>query len=309
MRARKIFYTLLTIVLILGALEFFLYKFFADLIHVPKKDQAFDPQGLLFTSNDIHFKSDDGADLYGWLIHGKAGYPGLIIAHDFRSNRSEVLGKLEGLITSLNKEGYFIFLFDFRGHGNSSSKSSLGVRESADLEAALKAILKYGQVERRVGVLGIGMGAVAACKAGKVADEVKLIILDSIYESIPAKSSETIFTGWKFIEPARPVIIQATDWNMRLLLGVPTTELKLEEELPLLYPRAVVFVEKKPLRPEAKALYDAAREPKELIQLEETAAGDLLGDPRKAYEMQITQKIRKYLPPFVKEQTMELPKN
>ncbi len=308
MRARKIFYTILTIILILGVIEFFLFGFFSDLIRVSKKEAAFDPQGLLFTSNEIHFKSDDGVDLYGWLIHGKAGYPALIIAHDFGSNRSEVLGKLEGLITSLNKQGYFIFLFDFRGHGGSNSTSSLGIREAADLEAALKAILKYGQVERRVGILGIGMGAIAACKASKVADEVKLVILDSIYENIPAKTSETIFTGWKFIEPARPVILQVTEWNLRWILKVSTTQLSLEKGLPLLYPRAVVFVEKKPLRADVKELYEAAREPKELLQLDETAGGDLIGEARVVYEVQIAQKIRKYLPPVVKEQVMELSK-
>jgi pimeloyl-ACP methyl ester carboxylesterase len=296
------------IVIIVGAVEFLLFNFFSDLIHVSRKDQAFDPQGLLFASNEIHFKSDDGADLYGWLIHGRAGYPAVIIAHDFQSNRSEVLGKLEGLITSLNKQGYFIFLFDFRGHGSSNSTSSLGIHESADLEAALKSVLKYGQVERRVGILGIGMGAIAACKAGRVADEVKLVILDSIYENIPAKTSEAIFAGWKFIEPARPAILQITEWNLRWILKVSTTQLNLERGLPLLYPRAVVFVEKKPLRPDVKSLYDASREPKELLQLDETAAGDLIGDARKIYEVQIAQKIRKYLPPVVKEQVLELSK-
>jgi pimeloyl-ACP methyl ester carboxylesterase len=309
MNARKFFYTLLIIILILCGIEFLLYKFFTDFVQVPKKNEAFDPQALLFTSNEIHFKSGDGTDLYGWLIHGKAGYPALIIAHDFGSNRSEALGKLEGLVTALNKQGYFIFLFDFRGHGTSNSTTSLGIRESSDLEASLKAILKYGQVERRVGVLGIGMGAIAACKAGRVADEVKLVILDSLYGSIPAKASETIFSGWSFVKPARPVILQVTDWNMMWILGVRSTQLHLEEELPLLYPRTVVFVEKKPLRPEVKALYESAREPKELLQLDETAAGDLIGDARKAYENQIAEKVRKYLPPIVKEQTIDLSKH
>jgi pimeloyl-ACP methyl ester carboxylesterase len=309
MMARKFFYTVLIIILILGGIEFFFYKFFTDFVRVPKKAEAFDPQALLFTSNEIHFKSDDGTDLYGWLIHGKAGYPALIIAHDFGSNRSEALGKLEGLVTTLNKQGYFIFLFDFRGHGTSNSVTSLGMRESADLEASLKAILKYGQVERRVGVLGIGMGAIAACKAGRVADEVKLVILDSLYENIPAKASETIFSGWSFVRPARPVILQVTDWNMRWILGVPSTQLHLEKELPLLYPRAVVFVEKKPLRPEVKALYESAREPKELLQLDETAAGDLIGDDRKEYEDLVAENVRKYLPPIVKEQIMDLSKH
>lgn len=308
MRARKIFYTVLTIVIILCGVEFFLFKFFTNLIHVSKRAQAFDPQGLLFTSNEIHFKSDDGVDLYGWLIHGKPGYPALIIAHDFQSNRSEALGKLEGLITTLNKQGYFIFLFDFRGHGTSTATSSLGIRESADLEAALKAILKYAQVERRVGILGIGMGAIAACKASRVADEVKLVILDSIYENIPAKTSEEIFTGWRFIEPARPAILQVTELNLRWILKVPSTQLSLEKVIPLLYPRTVVFVEKRPLRPEVKSLYEVAREPKELLQLDETAMGDLIGDPRKVYEVQIAQKIRKYLPPVLKGQVLEISK-
>jgi pimeloyl-ACP methyl ester carboxylesterase len=308
MRARKLLYTLLIILAIAGVAEYFLYKFLNDYTRIQKKDQAFNPQGLLFTSNEIHFKSEDGVDLYGWLIHGKAGFPALIIAHDYNSNRSEALGKLEGLVTNLNKQGYFIFLFDFRGHGNSGPKTTLGIRESADVEAALKAILKYGQVQRRVGVLGIGMGAIAACKAGRVADEVKLVILDSIYNNIPAKTSESIFAGWNFIEPARPVILTMTDWNLRSMLHVPSTDLGLEKALPELYPRAVVFVDKKPLNKEVKKLYDSAREPKEVILLNETASGDLIGDSRKEYEVQLSQQIRKYLPPVVTEQVIDLAK-
>lgn len=308
MRARKIFYTLIVILLILGTVEYFFYKSLTDFVQVTKKDPAFDPQGLLFTSNEIHFKSADGVDLYGWLIHGKAGSPAVVIAHDFRSGRSEVLGKLEGLVTHLNKQGYFVFLFDFRGHGSSGSTSALGAREAADLEAALTAILKYGQIQRRIGVLGIGMGAVAACRAGKVADEVKLVILDSIYESIPSKTTESLVSDWKFIEPVRPIVRTATEWNLRWMLKVPTTKLNLEEALPLLYPRPVVFVEKKPLRPETKRLYEAAREPKELLLLNETAGGDLIGDARKEYEVQLAQTIRKYLPPAVSGKVIELKK-
>ena len=103
--------------------------------------------------------------------------PCLIIAHEYGSNRSDVLGKLETLISSLNKQGYWIFLFDFRGHGQSSTPSALGYKEQEDLRAALTEVLKYKQIEPRVGVLGIGMGAIAAIQTCGDVDSVKFVIL------------------------------------------------------------------------------------------------------------------------------------
>lgn len=301
-------FVLLGVSALAGLFEVFLYRGVDSYSHPPRKAAAVNPVSLLLNVNEVPFKTQDGVELHGWLIPGKPGYPALIIAHDYGSDRSATLGKLEGLVSDLNKQGYFIFLFDFRGHGESASRSSLGYRESADVEAALREVLKYRQVGRRIGVMGIGMGAVAACMASAGIDETKLVILDSIEDDIPAKFTDQFLHDWPFSHFLGPLLLKAITWNLKTSLSIGDTDLHLAQVLPKLYPRAVLFVDTTPPAESAKTLYEAAKEPKELLQLGETAADDLMGDSRQRYKDELEAKIRKYLPAETDQQTLEIGK-
>jgi len=304
-RLYKFLLILSPFLLILGGLEFAIYRTVYNFRHPPRPNSGIDPKTLLLSSNDITFTSE-GASLHGWLIIGKPGYPALIVAHNYGSNRSDALGKLEGLITTLNKRGYSIFLFDFRGHGESSGITSLGYKESKDLEAAMKTVLKYRNIGRRIGILGIGMGAMAATEASVAADEVKFVILDSIYGDILSRCTDQVLQQWPMFSFARPFLLRAIDWNMKRIFDVPDSKPELLKQMPKLYPRAVLFVEKDPLNDYSKKLYDATTEPKELIQLKETAEGELIGDRRTNYNDQVEEQIEKYFPAESNEQTMTL---
>lgn len=290
---------------ILAGLEYLLYRQVTAFTNVAKKPEASEPRDLLLSANDITFQSDDGGDLYGWLIQGKPGYPAVLIAHDYGSNRSLTLVKLEGLITALNKQGYFIFLFDFRGHGKSNSSSALGYLEANDMSAALKAVLRYKQIGRRAAVLGVGMGAIAAAQAFHKVDEVKVLLLDSLYADIPARHTDSIIKEWPFLTVSRYVLKPAVGLNFRVLLKTQS-KLALHQQMADLYPKTVIFIEKEPLRKQAKDLYDVTREPKELLLLHQTATGELLGEDRQAYVSEVSGRVRKYLPPFNNEKQIEL---
>jgi pimeloyl-ACP methyl ester carboxylesterase len=311
-KGRAVFKTILTIliviVVVVGALEFLLYKQLSQYTKVPPPAKELSPGTYLLRVNEIPFTTADGADLHGWLIQGKPSCPVLIIAHEYGSSRSEVLGKLETLISSLNKQGYWVFLFNFRGHGQSSTPSALGYKEQEDLRAALKEVLKYKQIEPRIGVLGIGMGAIAAIQTCGEVDSVKFVILDSVYDDIPTQLSEKITAEYPFVQFAEPALLYAVSLNMRPVTGVTSNRMNLEEMMPKLYPKPVLFVEATPLSPGARRLYDATKEPKELIQLGETASGELLGDVRERYKNEVEAKILQYFPPSLTQQTIEIMK-
>ncbi len=305
---KKFGYFLLAFLVILGGIEYFLYTNVSKSIRVKNKEEKTDPKTMLLSSNDILFESEAGPSLQGWLIQGKPGHPAVIIAHKFGSNRSHALLKLEGLITSLNKQGYYIFLFDFRGHGQSSGSSALGFREADDVAGAVKALVKYKQISHRFAVLGVGMGAIAVAKAFHSVDEVKCVLLDSIYDNVAAQHTKDIIVEWPFLMFTEPVMIKAVDLNLQQILRVPTTRLNLTVQVSRLYPKAVVFIEREPVNSSVRALYDAAREPKELLQLEDTAAGELIGKARETYNIEVEQKIKKYLPPVNSQKELELPR-
>ena len=304
----KFLYALVVLLILAGGLEYFLFRIVSGFTRPERKSASIDPNTLLLNTNEIPFRAQDGVELHGWLIPGKTGYPVFIIAHDYGSDRSETLGKLEGLISELNKQGYFIFLFDFRGHGSSGSQSALGYREPDDMEAALREVLKYRQIGRRIAVLGIGMGAIAAAEGSEKVDETKLVILDSIYDNIPDRYTDAILSEWPPGNFLRPVLLKAVDWNLRWILKIKDTSLHLPAYMSQDYHRPVVFVETTPPNLIALSLYQSAKEPKELLQLGETAADDLMGDSRTRYKDEIMKIIQKYFPPLTDQQTLEIPK-
>lgn len=306
---RKFLYAGLAILIVLIGVELVLFNLVRKLTRLPQKKETTDPNSMLLKSNEILFSTKDGATLHGWLIHGKPGFPAFIIAHDFGSNRSDVLLKLERLITSLNKKGYFIFLFNFRGHGSSSSNSALGLKEDLDLKGAFQAVLKHRQIEKRIGVLGIGMGAIAALKACPDVDEVKFVALDSIYGNISERHTAELLSEFPYLKIMPPPLLsRAVDLNLRLILKTSQITPNLMTTVPTLYPKPILFVEYNPPNDYAKLLYAEAKEPKELIQLGETAAGELTGEVRERYKDELEKKIAKYLPPVVQNITIELGK-
>jgi alpha/beta superfamily hydrolase len=299
-------YFFLVLLIIAGGLEFLIYQQIMKWSAPARDVEDVEPKDLLLAANNLQFSSQDGTPLHGWLILGKAGYPALIVAHDYGSNRSHTLTALEGLITTLNKQGYFIFLFDFRGHGSGASRSTLGYKESTDLDAALRAVLKYKQIARRLGVLGVGMGAVAASQSFRSVDEVKLVMLDSLYPTIPSRFTDSLITEFPPLVFLRPGVEKVLGWNMTQILRIKEDGISMPDAMHSLYPKAVVFVEKKPARKEIVALYDAAREPKELLQIDQTAGEDLIGEAREEYTKQVSDRVEKYLPAVSNEKTLEL---
>jgi alpha/beta superfamily hydrolase len=304
---RKVFYVLVSILLILFGVEFVFFNFVRRITRLPQTKETIDPNSLLLKANDVSFKSSDGVLLKGWLIQGKPECPVLIIAHDYGSSRSRVLLNLENLITSLNKKGYYIFLFDFRGHGMSAGASSLGMREHLDLKGAFQAVLKYKQIEKRIGVLGIGMGAIASAEACPDVDEVKYVMFDRIYTDIAKRHAAAILEDLPFLKIlTEPLFDQVLAMNMQVALREHSIHLNLEKRMPRLYPRPFFFFETNPPENTTVKLYEAAREPKELIQLGETATDDLTGDVRERYKIELEKKIQKYLPLVLKGTTLEL---
>ena len=304
----KFVYYLGALLVLLLAAEWLLYSKIDSFTSPEKKTTAIDPKVFLLNVNEIPFRSADGVELHGWLIPGKVGYPAFIIAHNYGSDRAQTLGALEGLVAELNKQGYFVFLYDSRGHGSSGSRSYLGYKEANDMEAALREVLKYKQIGRRIGVLGIGMGAVAAIQACKRVDETKLIILDSVYDEIPGRITDSMTSAWPARDVLRKALLPLADWNLRWSLKIDDTKMQLERDMPGLYPRAVLFAENNPPSAVALRLYNAAKEPKELLQMGVTASEDLMGDARTRYKDELLKKIMEYFPAANDQQMLEIAK-
>lgn len=78
---------------------------------------------------------------------------------------------------------YNVLAFDFRNHGASEGKATTGgVAESHDVLAAVNYLKAQGNT--RIGVLGVGMGAVAALSAAANSKDISAVVADGAYASL-----------------------------------------------------------------------------------------------------------------------------
>lgn len=127
---------------------------------VPRKEWP-DILGASFTKEK--FKSADvgNMELRGyWVPNTKnpSSKKTVILAHGFESDPSSMLTIARHLL----EKSYNVFMFDFRGHGKSPGKTSIGYHEGKDLLGAVRHIKKeHGEQSSDLTLMGHSMGASA----------------------------------------------------------------------------------------------------------------------------------------------------
>ncbi|RYG68236.1 alpha/beta fold hydrolase, partial [bacterium] len=131
-------------------------------VHPLKYTGGADPRtsyGLNF--NKVNFKARDGASLAGWFVPSSTSSKTIILVHGSGSSKSNMLEK----VPFLYKMGFNVFLFDQRGHGESSGHTvTCGIDEARDVEAAAHWVSQ--QVSgKKIGVLAFSMGGSSVLNA------------------------------------------------------------------------------------------------------------------------------------------------
>jgi pimeloyl-ACP methyl ester carboxylesterase len=106
----------------------------------------------------IAFRSGSGSDIRGWLVRGRPRAGAVVLLHGIGATRSAMLDRAR----FLNATGYSVLLIDFRAHGESTGdETTYGGLESQDARAAVDFVRDAFPGEP-VGVIGISMGGAAA---------------------------------------------------------------------------------------------------------------------------------------------------
>jgi pimeloyl-ACP methyl ester carboxylesterase len=118
------------------------------------------PDHACAPGSDVRFRSADGARLAGHPFGGKrpAGRTAVVLAH---MSEGDVCWWLP-YARNLASKGFFVFPFDFRGHGLSGGRQD-HARAPADVVAAVRAVRSLGA--RKVVVVGASLGGIAAIVA------------------------------------------------------------------------------------------------------------------------------------------------
>lgn len=256
------------------------------ILHPPRRPVTLTPADYGMSYEEVTFESLDGLKLKGWLIPNNQSSSLVIVCHGHGANKGDVLFAAEFLY----KNGYGIFLFDFRAHGESEgTTATLGWLEPNDLKGAI-AYVKERPIPKNIGVIGFSMGGATAITTAGQTSEIQAIVADSAF----ADRSKLITKAVNFPPPIAYLTV----------LFVRMQDLNLEENLPMNYaekitPNALLIIQGDKDRlvetEDAELLYNKAKEPKELWLVPDTPHVRAYQTEKTQYQTKILTFFDEYL--------------
>jgi dipeptidyl aminopeptidase/acylaminoacyl peptidase len=129
----------------------------------------------------IALTTSDHVVVRGWYVPSRNG-AAVVLAHGHGGQR----GQLAFEARALERRGYGILLFDFRGHGESDERAvTWGAAEQLDLEAAIDYLTRRPEVNaRRIGALGFSMGAMTVAMVAARDPRLRAAVMEGAYTSV-----------------------------------------------------------------------------------------------------------------------------
>lgn len=188
-------------------------------------------------SEPVAFRSADGVELSGWLMRAGEGRPAIVLCHDLGGSKAQLVN----LGIYLQKLGFNVLGFDFRGHGRSAEAvATMGVAEKRDVLGAVDFLAADRRIDaRRLGIYGTGMGAHAAALAAADRASLRVLVLDGLYPDARYKVVREVYRGWRFGSDHAGFVPELI---LDLLGGVSASGSRAADVLPTLRGRDVLLV-------------------------------------------------------------------
>ncbi|HXY61712.1 MAG TPA: alpha/beta hydrolase [Nitrospirota bacterium] len=246
-------------VLIAYPLLFSLCLFFSGcgfLFFYPQKQLHDNLVARLFSPEDVYFETPDKLTLHGWFFRAenKDARATILVLHGNAENLSTHVNSVLWLI----REGFNLFIFDYRGYGKSQGSPSIeGV--CLDAEAALKTLLSLPYVDKeQIIVLGQSIGgaiAVYTVANTPYKDRIAALIIDSAFSSYRGIAREKL---------AQFFITWPLQYPLSYLVGDSYSPIRWIGKVSSV-PVLIIHGDKDSVVPmhHGRMLYEAARDPKE----------------------------------------------
>lgn len=218
--------------------------------------QVLSPDRLGLAYQVVRFPTADGLELYGWFLPAKGDAAGTILhLHGNAENISTHIAN----VAWLPEQGFNVFLFDYRGYGASEGQPTLDGAQK-DIDAAMKTLLGRSDVEaNRIVFYGQSLGgalAVYYVAHSPYRDHIRALVIESTFSDYVEIAREKLADHW-FTWPFQWLPLLTVDDRYS-----PLPAVKMVSPIPLLVIQgdqdAIVLVH------DARQLYDAALEPKQL---------------------------------------------
>lgn len=218
------------------------------------------PSDYGLAAEEAFFRAEDGVRLEGWFIPCFGADKTIVLCHGFDMNKGDILKRTHYLAAKYN-----LFYFDFRGSGNSSGRSAIGLDESRDLRAAVAYLKeKYPAQCREIALYGLCMGAAVASYYTATCGGVKCLLLESAYYSFKNVAKRW---AWSHVRVPYFPLVSSFLFVQEKKRGKKVESFALKETAgKITCPVLIVQGERDRLAPVKKArkIYDALRGPKEL---------------------------------------------
>ena len=116
----KMVYLICLILAAIGLLFLFYAKIESLFVFFPETRIEQTPNALGLRHEEVHFATEDGEELHGWLFPLEREAPVILFCHGNAGNMSHRLENIELLLS----QQLGVFIFDYRGYGMSSGKPS-----------------------------------------------------------------------------------------------------------------------------------------------------------------------------------------
>jgi fermentation-respiration switch protein FrsA (DUF1100 family) len=263
-------------------------------------------------AEDVRFSTRDGLELRGCYLRTTAPRrEGVILfGLEFGSNRWASVPYCESLLAN----GYDIFAFETRGQGDSPLQPNYDPSqwvtnfEVVDAEAAVAYLKSRPDADPRgVGFFGISKGGGAGLLAAARDPYVRCCVTDGIFATFGTvvpymRKWVSIYNKSYFIQKILPTWYYA--WLGRACVGRMARRLgfklpDLEKAMPKLAPRPLLMIHggnDTYIKPDmAQALFNRAREPKELWMVEGAKHNQALNVAGDEYRRRVLEFFQKYL--------------
>jgi alpha-beta hydrolase superfamily lysophospholipase len=232
----------------------------------------------------VSFASESGTTIHGWLVHSAQDRGVVLLLPGVRANRLSMLERAR----MLREAHYSVLMIDFQATGESTGEAiTFGWRERLDVQAAV------GFAKRRlpgmpVGIVGTSLGG-AATILGAPGLDVQGAVLEAVYPSIEKAVENRLRIR---LGTAGAGLAPLLVWQLQPRLGVRPADLRPVDRVAELHCPILIIAGTDDLHTtldDTRALYAAAREPKELWLISGAGHEDYLRVAGDAYRMRVVQ--------------------
>ena len=141
-------------------------------VFFPKKALVLSPEALHLDYEEVHFHTEDGMRLHGWLFPLERGSPLILFCHGNAGNISHRLDNVRLLLD----HGLQVFIFDYRGYGKSAGHPSETGLYTDGLAAYDYLVEERGIPPGQIVLFGRSLGAAVAIDIALKKKAVSLIM-------------------------------------------------------------------------------------------------------------------------------------